>query len=57
MLTPKQITALTVIYKTYKTKKKVERKIIEKAFYHATGKRLGRAYHTIPIVRALRKLT
>lgn len=57
MLTPKQISALKAAYKIYKTGKKYERKFIEGVFYRTTGRRLGKAYHGIPIVRALINLT
>jgi len=53
LLTPAEITALTVIYKTYKLKQKVQRKAVEHSFYLATGKKLGRVYYAIPIVQKL----
>jgi hypothetical protein len=56
-LTPKQIAALTIVYGIYKKKKKVERKVIEGIFYRTTGKKLGKKYYTIPIVRALMQLS
>ena len=56
LLTPAEITALTVIYKTYKLKQKVQRKAVEHSFYLATGKKLGRVYYAIPIVQKLLEL-
>ena len=57
MLSPKQIAALTAVYKAYKTKKKVERKAVSFAFKKATGVKLSKKYYAIPIVKQLIKLT
>lgn len=57
MLGPKEIAALNALYKIYRTKKRVERKVIEQAFYYATGKRLGAKYYAIEIVRKLLELS
>jgi|GEM_PF-2842993 len=56
MLTPAQILALKAIYKAYRFKGKVQRRIIEAAFKAATGKDLGPMYYSIPIVRQLMEL-
>lgn len=56
LLSPAQITALTIAYKVYRAKKKLERKTIEWIFYKATGKKLGNMYYSIPIVKRLLEL-
>jgi len=56
MFTPAQILALKAIYKAYKFKGKVQRKVVEKSFKAATGKDLGPMYYSIPIVRQLMEL-
>lgn len=57
LLTPGQIAALTLVYKAYKFKKKVERKTIEWVFYRATGIKLGPMYYSIPVVQKLIELS
>lgn len=56
MLTPAQIAALKAIYKIYRLKGKVQRRVIEVAFKAATGKDLGPMYYSIPIVSQLMAL-
>jgi hypothetical protein len=56
LLTKKEILALNIAYRAYKTKSKLQRKAIEKIFYYATGKRLGAKYYAIPIVKKLLEL-
>lgn len=55
-LTSKELVALRIAYKAYKTKNKLQRKAIERIFYLATGKKLGTEYYAIPIVKRLLEL-
>lgn len=56
LLTASEIGAVRALYKVYRKKKRVERRVIEEVFYRATGKKLGRKYWGIPIVRKLVEL-
>jgi hypothetical protein len=57
ILGPKELAALTIAYKLYRFKGKLQRKVIETIFYAATGRKLGPEYYAIPIVRLLMELT
>jgi hypothetical protein len=56
MLPPGQIAVLRGIYKVYRLKGRVQRKVIETAFKAATGKDLGPKYYSIPVVKQLIEL-
>jgi hypothetical protein len=57
ILGPHEITTLTLAYKAYRLKGKLQRKAIEAIFYAATGRKLGPEYYAIPIVKLLMELT
>lgn len=57
LLSLKEIAALQLVYRLYRKKKKVERRVIEEVFYRTTGKRLGKKYWAIPVVRRLVELS
>jgi len=56
-LTAGEMAALMAVYRVYRAKKKVERKVIEGAFYRATGKKLGKKYYGVAVVRMLLDLS
>jgi hypothetical protein len=56
LLTPTQIAALTAVYKIYRFKGKLQRRVIETIFKAATGQTLGPKYYAIPIVQKLLEL-
>ncbi len=56
ILGPREIAALTAAYKIYRLKGKIQRKVVEAIFKAATGKDLGPAYYSIPIVQKLLEL-
>lgn len=56
ILGPKEIAALTIAYKAYRFKGKLQRKAVEAIFKAATGKELGPKYYAVPIVQKLLEL-
>lgn len=56
-LSPAQITALTLLWKIYRFKGKMQRKTLCFLFKKATGMDLTPALYSIPIVKQLLELT